>query len=268
MTAILPRLCRSPKPPEAGQRCLEHQYDLALSCSSMENALRERQRHHVEQNDGAVRSLFRPGSPRREIQDRAVATYDEDKAKRLFALFVENTTWHCPTLTVQRNLARIDDPAIRGNPNIKYAPFFLRSSLAPAADVPDEVLVARKRSWRFNQRMLAEMHRAGVPLLAGTDCLNPYCFPGSSLHTELELMVQCGLSPAAALQTATIQPARFMGREKVFGAIAVGKHADVVLLRANPLDDIRATRAIEAVVIRGRLITREEIASRLKDLEQ
>jgi imidazolonepropionase-like amidohydrolase len=110
------------------------------------------------------------------------------------------------------------------------------------------------------------MYRAGVPLIAGTDCLNPFCLPGFSLHTELQLLVDAGLPPVDALRAATINAARFQGRESGMGSIEAGKVADLVLLNADPLDDIANTRDIECVIIRGRLIARKEIDQKLREL--
>jgi len=96
------------------------------------------------------------------------------------------------------------------------------------------------------------MFRAGVPLLAGTDAMNPFCFPGFSLHDELALLVDSGLTPLAALQSATLRPAEFLGRTEDLGLIAPGKRADLVLLSADPLADIHNTTHIEAVWFRGK----------------
>jgi imidazolonepropionase-like amidohydrolase len=101
--------------------------------------------------------------------------------------------------------------------------------------------------------VVGQMNHAGVPLLAGTDSPYAYCFPGSGLHDELELLVEAGLSPREALETATLGPARYLGRTNELGTIAAGKRADLVLLAADPLADIRNTRRIIAVVAAGRV---------------
>ena len=88
--------------------------------------------------------------------------------------------------------------------------------------------------------------------MAGTDAGNPYCFPGFSLHDELELFVQSGLTPLAALQTATLNPAKFLGRTGDLGTIEPGKLASLVLLRADPLSDIHNTTQIESVWLEGK----------------
>jgi len=93
---------------------------------------------------------------------------------------------------------------------------------------------------------------AGVALLAGTDTPEPYCPPGTSLHQELELLVESGLSPAESIRCATLNNARALGRDDQLGTIEPGKLADLVLLDANPLERISNTRKI-AKVFRGGL---------------
>jgi imidazolonepropionase-like amidohydrolase len=91
------------------------------------------------------------------------------------------------------------------------------------------------------------LHRAGVPIVAGTD----QAVPGHSLHREIELYVQAGFTPMEAIQSATIVPARAMGVDKEVGTIEAGKRADVVILGANPLESIRNIRTVEFVVTNG-----------------
>src|SRR5258708_9819039 len=111
------------------------------------------------------------------------------------------------------------------------------------------------------------MHRAGVPILAGTDCANPYVFPGFSLHDELGLLVKAGFTPMEALQAATLSPARYLGASATMGTIERGKTADLVLLDANPLVDISNTQKIAAVVLGGKLIERPALQEMLTRLE-
>ena len=102
--------------------------------------------------------------------------------------------------------------------------------------------------------------KIGVPLMAGTDtAAGVDVLPGFSLHTELEYFVQAGLSPMEALQTATRNPAEFLGLLRETGTVAKGKTANLVLLDANPLEDIRNTRKIWAVILNGRLLTRQDL---------
>ena len=124
-------------------------------------------------------------------------------------------------------------------------------------------------------QVVGAMQHAGVGILAGTDIFNPFTFPGFSLHDELSLLVRAGLTPAEALRTATINPARALGLTASLGTVQPGKRADLVLLDANPLLDIANTRKIAGVVVNARyldcralddlLATAEQVATRTGD---
>ena len=103
------------------------------------------------------------------------------------------------------------------------------------------------------------MEQQGVTILAGTDVGNPFIYPGASLLDELGLLNDAGLTPLQALQAATLNPAKFLHIEKDFGTVERGKTADLVLLDANPLEDIANTRRIDAVVLNGRLFDRSTL---------
>jgi imidazolonepropionase-like amidohydrolase len=135
--------------------------------------------------------------------------------------------------------------------------------LLAGAGIADEAL-ARLR-WQTARRIVSTFHRAGVIVLAGTDAPMPGVYPGFSLHEELALLVEAGLSPRAALRAATLRPAQFLGRATTAGSVEVGKQADLVLLDADPTRDIRNTQRIRAVVLDGRLLTREAIDALLED---
>ena len=112
------------------------------------------------------------------------------------------------------------------------------------------------------------LHRAGVPFLAGTDTpAGVHIFPGFSLHEELRRFVAAGFTPPEALQTATLNPARFFGMEEQLGTIEDGKLADLVLLSANPLEDIANTQKIAGVVVNGRYFSHIEIEKMLAGVE-
>jgi hypothetical protein len=125
-----------------------------------------------------------------------------------------------------------------------------------------------RQSYLREFELVREMRRAGVGFLAGTDALNPYCFPGFSLHDELALLVQAGLTPMEALQAATINPAVYMGRSDQLGTVAKGKLADLILLDANPLNDIGNTKRISAVFLGGRLFDKSQLDGILAGAEK
>ena len=128
-----------------------------------------------------------------------------------------------------------------------------RDALAASAETVDTTFA------KWSLRRTGELHAAGAPIAAGTDTPIGWSIPGYSLHTELEQYVEVGMTPLEALHSATVKPAEFFGLENEMGQIKVGAIADAVLLSANPLEDITATRSVEAVINRGALLTRDQL---------
>jgi imidazolonepropionase-like amidohydrolase len=242
---------------DAGQRTMEHLMGLAPACSKREEAL-------MAENPGDLL-----GRLLRDV--RAYETYDDAKAQSLFARFVKNGTWQCPTLTVVRMGGHLNDPQLLNDDRLKYMPKEIRTSWDPKnyflKDAKEADSLAIQGEFQEDLKLVGRMHRAGVSILAGTDTLNPYCFPGYSLHDELALLVEAGLSPMAVLQASTSNAARFMGQLDRRGTIETGKVADLVLLDHDPLADIHNTRSIQAVVLGGKLIPRAALDAMLADTE-
>lgn len=111
------------------------------------------------------------------------------------------------------------------------------------------------------------MHRAGIEFMAGSDAGFPYIFPGFSLHNELLLLVQSGLTPMETLQAATRNPAKYLGLLDSLGTVEKGKIANLILLEANPLENISHTQKIAAVVLNGKLLSKELLQKMLSDAE-
>ena len=117
-----------------------------------------------------------------------------------------------------------------------------------------------ERAFPIALKHAREMREAGVRIMAGSDVAVINIFPGTSLHEELRLFVDSvGMTPMEALASATIKPAEWLGLSDSVGTIERGKVADLVLLDANPLDDIGNTRRISAVFLRGRLFRRGDL---------
>jgi imidazolonepropionase-like amidohydrolase len=131
-----------------------------------------------------------------------------------------------------------------------------------------KTMADQKGIYKRSLKEVGKMHRAGVEFLAGVDHPFPYCFPGFSVHDELALLVEAGLTPMEALQTATRNPARYLDQLTDLGTVQTGKIADLVLLEANPLDDIKNTRRIAAVVSRGKLFDHATLHKMLAEVEQ
>jgi imidazolonepropionase-like amidohydrolase len=232
----------------AGQKSIEHLMGILLSCSSKSDELKA--------------DLFK-GTNINELNNQMVDTYDPVRAAALFAIFVKNDTWQVPTLTIRHARPYLQDLQAANDPRLKYMPKAIVSGWGSKNDARQptdpEILASRKRLFQKEMDTVGAMHRAGVKLLAGTDTPNPFCFPGFSIHDELGFMVQAGLTPLEALQTATINPAQFLGVSKMMGTIEKGKIADLVLLNANPLENIANTKRIAAVVSAGRLLERKAL---------
>jgi imidazolonepropionase-like amidohydrolase len=243
---------------DAGQATIEHCTGVLLAGSTEEEALREQ-------------ALARDGR-QDERALLAARTQDPDKARRLHEGFVANGTWMCPTLTVLHAMSSLDDEAFLADPRLRYMSAFVRGQWDPARDGrlagrSAEGWAGALETYEAVRGSVRAMHAAGVRFLAGTDALNPYCFPGFSLHDELELLVGCGLLPLDALRAATWNPALYLGATDRAGSVAPGKAADLVLLEADPLQDIAHTRGIVAVVAGGRLLRRAELDALLAAVE-
>ena len=113
--------------------------------------------------------------------------------------------------------------------------------------------------WQNWAQMVKEMNEAGVPLMVGTDLMVPGIFPGYSVHEEMAIWQEAGIPAADVLRSATLVPAQFMGLGDRLGSISEGKTASMVLVRANPLDDIRNAQQIEGVFLRGHYFSRDDL---------
>lgn len=249
----VPDAVRASEASNAGQKSIEHFTGIFEGCSTIEDQLIQ-----------GPKSL-----------GRNVASYDPARAKALIALMAKNQTWQVPTLVWERGQWLVDDIDLSHDPLIKYAPAAWKDHTWPMfvqdilKDMDTDPLPVRQKFVQMELDMTLAMFRAGVPFLAGTDtAAGVHIFPGFSLHQELALFVQAGLTPQQALQTATLNPAKFMDRLADLGTVERGKLADLVLLDANPLEDIANTRKIRAVVLAGRYFDRGQLDAMLKGVER
>jgi hypothetical protein len=175
----------------------------------------------------------------------------------LFARFVKNGTWIVPTLTAGYEIAQWPRRDLPGDAYARYLPDTLRKYVAQIFPMPDSVPagadVTGHALYEKRIALVGTMHQAGVAILPGTDAPLRNSPPGFGLHAELALFVRAGFTPFEALRSATLEPARYFGVLDSLGSVATGKVADLVLLSANPLDDIGNALRIDAVVANGRL---------------
>ena len=258
---------------DAGQKSMEHLEGILRACSAVETELRtalEAALKDAKDTDQMRASLVRVLN---ETEFRAMETYSQEKAAALFARFVANGTWQAPTLVVHRTGAFLDDSNFTNDPRLKYVHRDIRDSWKNQDDFrlknrTAETSARFKMLFQKKLELILAMHRAGVKMLAATDALVWYVFPGFSLHDELELFVKAGLSPMEALQTATRNPAIYLGLIDMVGTVEKWKKADLVLLEASPLENISNTRRISAVIVGGRLIPKVSLDKMLMDAER
>jgi hypothetical protein len=236
---------------DRGLRTVEHLFELWYDTSSEEDRLR-RAVTAVPIGPGDYNGWFTKMHP---YEYAAARTYDRRKAARVFQRIARNGTYLTPTLVLHETNdmpERIDrqDPRYRyfSADVIGYWDWALDSLYLPGRT---PAMVAESADlFRRRLALTADLAEAGVPLMTGTDLGTTYLMPGFSLHDELALFVRAGLKPIEALAAATLHPARYLGRNDQ-GVIARGAVADLVLLDADPLQDIRNTTRIDSVFVRG-----------------
>ncbi|MFC1794868.1 amidohydrolase family protein [Planctomycetota bacterium] len=246
---------------EAGLKSNEHLICVLLSCSTHEDKYRE-------ELMGLI-AAETPGWPIFEAwicqTEMYVQTFDKKKFELLNKHFAQHNCWQCPTLSVTHSYANLDNADFKNDPRSKYMPENTINSWTGNNDLTASLM---KRHQKL-LKLITPMHKAGVRFLAGTDLGGPYLYPGFSLHDELDMLVQAGLTPMEALQASTHNAAEYLGRIDSLGTIEQGKLADLVLLDADPLADIRNTQKICAVIFDGKLFEKvdiEKILQNTKDL--
>lgn len=218
----------------AGQHSIEHLggrfYGVMLACSREESALTAKVRDLLAQLANALRAGKEPDDRAlftEEFTRPMIETFDSKKASHLIRVFRDQHTWQCPTvvsLPLRQALARSD----MSSADRKWADALFREM----------------------QRVISRIATENRTVLAGTDA----SLSEPKIHEELELLVAAGLSPLDAIRAATINPARYFGRTSDLGRVRKGQIANLVLLNANPLENITNTRRIAAVILRGRMV--------------
>jgi imidazolonepropionase-like amidohydrolase len=200
--------------------------------------------------------------------------YDPERLKNLAVLFVKNGTWQVPTLVARRIVSFLNDDAVAKNPLLAYIGAKDRKEWSDLRDRmiqdnPPEFWALNKAAYQEELAITREYHRDGVSMLGGTDAGGPpFVIPGFDIHHELASMVDAGFTPLEALQSVTLDAAQFLGRADDFGTVANGKAADLVLLDANPLDDIHNTQKIRAVVVQGKYLDRAALDALLAHVKE
>jgi imidazolonepropionase-like amidohydrolase len=236
----------------AGQKSIEHLMGIFEGCSSEEDKFIN--------GEGNLKLLL--------------TTQDQQRCDALTKLLAQNQIWQVPTLAWQRGGTFLDQRDLKHQPLDKYVPAYWRDvtwrrftdEMMP--DLLRDPLPLRQDYFARNLQMVGALHHAGVPFMAGTDTApGVYIMPGFSMHDELANFVEAGFTPMESLQTATSNPAKFLGMEDSMGSVDSGKIADLVLLSANPLEEIGNSKQITAVIAHGRLFDRAALDRILINVE-
>ncbi|GAB3884208.1 amidohydrolase family protein [Spirosoma agri] len=201
-------------------------------------------------------------------------SFDEATALPVYRRMAKNGTYVVPTLNISRTIAFLDQDNHQNDTYLQYIGPGLKNTYAwrvnrVAKDGP-EAIAERHAVYEKTSALLPLLHKAGVTIMAGTDAgfLNSYVYPGLGLHQELSYFVKAGLTPLQALQSAIIPGPEFLRKSDLYGSIAAGKSADILLLDRNPVAAIDATQAINTVILRGTVYDRKALDGLLSEAKK
>ncbi len=193
--------------------------------------------------------------------------FDDKKLQAMAALAHRSHVWNVPTLHLERNgtLARSEVKTAMARDELQYVSPAMQMGWYPSRR-SDADQMAMKALGETVGKRVAALHRAGAGILAGTDAPNPHVVHGFALHQELALLEQAGLTRFEVLKTATVNPAVFFGTPGAFGSVTIGARADLLLIDANPLDDLKNLRRRTGVMLRGRWLPEAKLQAMLKQV--
>jgi imidazolonepropionase-like amidohydrolase len=194
---------------------------------------------------------------------------DPDRIPEAAARTRDAGVWNVPTLSLVEHLASPESPeAMARRPEMRYMPRQVVEGWVRAKhqfqDRADFQPPAARRLVEVRRQLTRALHDAGAPLALGSDAPQFFNVPGFSIHPEMEMMVAAGLTPYQVLGTGTRNPAAYFGTPDEFGTVAVGRRADLILLDANPLEDITNAGRIAGVMVRGQWLPGDVIEERLE----
>lgn len=251
----------------AGLNSMEHMRNLELSISSdWDSLLQMRKKIIANSPDKSGRELR--SQIYRAQRLHAIHTQDIKRREIVLKCLADNNTWQVPTLTLTASAKHRMYASEDYRESFRYLPKstrneWMRSTILKANQLPTAEELALSE-WAYD--IIPKLVEAGIEIMAGTDMPLAQLTPGFSLHEELTFLVDAGLTPMQALESATVLPAKFFGLENQQGCIDKNMLADFVILDANPLDNIKNTQKIQAVMRNGYLHTREDLDKMLNEL--
>ncbi|MFX0209960.1 MAG: amidohydrolase family protein [Candidatus Hodarchaeota archaeon] len=208
----------------------------------------------------------------RKTSIEAIKYIDIGKISKAVNQTKEAELWNCVTLVVYEKIANMKDAEkLQKKPEMKYVSPFLRARWDPSKDfrvkntTPEEWELMKKEN-QILKRITKALSEAGANLLLGTDTPNPFVVPGYSIYEELQLLIEAGLTPYQALRMGTWNAAEFVNAVEEFGTVTEGKRADLILLEANPLEEVRNVAKHAGVMVRGQWFSKTKIDQMLEEL--
>jgi hypothetical protein len=257
----------------AGMYSMEHLYGLADVFSDIEDSIRMlTAKIDFARGDPATTAALSADRLNMLLRSKVVPA----KVEKVCGVLRANHTWIVPTSVVRRGISYMDVLDTVKDERLDYLPYELTDGWKIKNDF--RVRNRSEKDWedakafyKKGNDFVTLLHKNNVPMLSGTDFPNPYCFPGYSLHDELQLMNEAGLTPLEVLQTATINPAKYLNKTDSLGTIPPNKYADILLLAENPLTNISNTKKIEGLLVSGKFYNKQDLESlkqRAKDFSK
>lgn len=257
----IPMWASSAEAARLGVTSIEHARDLPMDCAPVGAEIRDIVRRKLTGEN-------LPWPDRSAVPGRSVEEFDAALCAEQVGAMVDAGTYYVPTHLTREMDYRAGEDAYRNDPRMAYIPAmqqrFWGQDLDRTASAPAELIEDLKGFYFLGLRTTKIAHDAGVKIMVGTDANDTMVFPGFSVHDEIANLVEAGLTPMQALAAATSVPAEYFGRDDM-GGISNGMVADLVLLGANPLEDIANTTAIEAVIQGGRVSDRAALDTLLDE---
>ena len=245
----------------SGLNGMEHIRNLELSVASNSEELYKERLELLKNPNNLPGSVLR-SSIHSKQRLRAIDSFDNNKFQEAVKLLVSQNVWQTPTLFLYRNFSQktYTDPSFI--PELNKLPNQVKQKWIKEITGTDTIVDKNGLKYsKWLESTVGKLHKKNVPFMAGTDTPIGYLIPGRSLHIELEVLVESGFSNLEAIKTATVNPATFFGIQDKTGRIKNGHKADLVILNSNPLDKIRNTQDISAVIKNGQLLSRKSLDS-------
>jgi hypothetical protein len=251
----------------AGMASMEHLYGFLIeACSKSDSAMALMQRSVTafekgNKEDRKNASLL--------FHSLVLNHFSKQKMRSIAQTLRSNNTHIVPTLVTLRGEYFTNDTSFTNDSRLNYMSeetltYWKETTEYDIKHNTELDWQNKRKRWQIEQEIMKILIAEKVHIMVGTDADNPYAFPGFSLHDELALYVECGMTPIEALRTATIIPAKFLKMSDSLGTIKTGKLADLVLLEANPLEDIKNTNKVNIVISNGKLYDKSYIDSILR----